>query len=65
MKAATSYEMDYGNPLSGITSYEASIGAPHKLSGSSLSENGKSIYNQYKRLLSKQDITDNDILSVQ
>jgi DNA repair ATPase RecN len=65
MRIATSYEMSYGNPMSNITSYESSIGAPRSYTGNSLEEDGKSIYNQYKRLLSKPEVTDNDLMSVQ
>ena len=65
MKIATSYEMSYGNPMSSITSYESSIGAPRNYSGNSLQEDGRSIYNQYKRLLSKPELTDNDLMAVQ
>ena len=63
MKIATSYDLSYGNPLSQITSYEASIGAPRN-SGHNLQEDGKSIYNQYKQISSKNNLTQFDISSI-
>lgn len=64
MKVAMSYDMTYGSPLSGISSYEASIGAPRR-SGDALQENGRDLYNQYKRLLSKPQIDPRDLTTLQ